>query len=85
MLVVKGSNFVHSETFLLVFQIKFYFFLSICKLRIVLMLPVSALNTIVNAVEKCSFSELDIEKVKFFTQIRIPNFFSLTFLMLEVT
>ena len=34
--------------------------------------------------EKFSFSELDIKKVKFFTQSPLPNFFALTFLTLEV-
>ena len=57
------------------------------------MLPVSALNTIgtqlgchvpKKVVEKFSFSELKIEKVKFFTQSPVPTFFALTFLILEV-
>ena len=35
-------------------------------------------------VEKFSFSEFKIEKVKFFTQSPIPKFSALTFLKLEV-
>ena len=35
-------------------------------------------------VDKFSFSELKIEKLKFFTQSPIPKFFGLTFLTLEV-
>ena len=59
------------------------------------MLPVSSLNSIDNStqlschvlkegLEKFSLSELNIEKVKFFTQSSIPNFFALMFLTLEV-
>ena len=50
MLVAKGSNFVHGEEFLPIFQILIFLFLvlSICKLPIFLMLPVSTLNTIVD-------------------------------------
>ena len=48
MLVVKGSNFVHAEEFLLILNSNFlfFFFLSICKLVTFLMLPVSSLSTI---------------------------------------
>ena len=74
MLVVKGSNFVHSEKFLRIFQIQIFLFLEYMWEYV--MLPVSALNTIVHYnlshaqknVEKFSFSKLIIEKVKFFTQ-----------------
>ena len=37
-----------------------------------------------NVVEKFSFGEIKIEKVKFVTQSLIPTFFALTFLTLEV-
>ena len=58
------------------------------------MLPVSALAKYYctqlschipkEVVEKFNFSELKIEKEKFFTQSPVPKFFALTFLTLEV-
>ena len=49
MLLDKGSNFVHGEEFLPIFQILIFLFLEyIYKLPIFLMLPAFALNTIVH-------------------------------------
>ena len=65
-------------------------FVSICKLPIFLMLPLSALNSIVlNYVVTCqkqlwrNLALVNLEKVKFFTRNVIPKFFELTFLTLE--
>ena len=60
--------------------------MSISKLETFLMLPVSSLNTILFTIklsrakkklEKFSFNELKIKKVKFFSQSPIPKFFAL--------
>ena len=94
MLVVKGSNFVHSEEFFPIFQILIFLFLaeymkitnfsnvtSICPKYYCTQLSCHVPKEVV---EKFSFSELNIKKIKFFTQSPISNFFALTFLMLEV-
>ena len=71
---------------MLILNSNFLFFLSISKLETFLMLPVSSLNTILFTIklsrakkklEKFSFNELKIKKVKLFTQSPIPKFFAL--------
>ena len=92
-LVVKGSTFVHGEKFVPVFQILISCFLSICKILIFLMFVSSiwpkyyrrqlSFHVPKKIAGKFSFSELNFEKVKLFTQSATPKFFALTFLTLE--
>ena len=85
-LVVKGSTFVHCEEFVPIFQILIFCFLSICKLLIFLMFVSSIcpkyyctqlrFHVPKKVVAKFSFSELNFEKVKLFTQSPTSKFFA---------
>ena len=93
MLVVKGSSFAHGEELLPIFQILIFLFLEYMKVTKFSNDTSSSSKYYCTqlsyhmpkeVVENFSFSELNIEKVKFFTQSPIPKFLALGFLTLEV-
>ena len=85
-LVINGSTFVHGEEFVPIFQILSFCFLSTCKLLSFLMFVSSicpkyyctqlSFHVPKKVVAKFSFSELNFEKVKLFTQSPTSKLFA---------